>query len=171
MPVHFFVQFEPPPDSADEFRGELLRVVQSTRPEPGCCSSASLSPSGGRQRSRSTPNGRMRQPLNCIRACHIHKLLQVITSYSPVRHPSLANTGETPLPTIYLSSPSGSGARGVHPSLHIQYKNFEAPHFECPLDLNYLKTQDRPYEKGRFQKPILGCKKLRKAPFAGRFRK
>ena len=36
MPVHFFVQFEPPPDSVEEFRDELLRVVQSTRAEPGC---------------------------------------------------------------------------------------------------------------------------------------
>ena len=36
MPVHFFAQFEPSPDSAVEFRCELLRVVQSTGAEPGC---------------------------------------------------------------------------------------------------------------------------------------
>ena len=35
----------------------------------------------------------------------------------------------------------------------------------CPLDLNYLKTQDRPYEKRAFSKTrFLGYKKLRKAP-------
>lgn len=38
LPVHFFAQFEPPPDSAEDFRSELLRVVRSPRAAPGCCS-------------------------------------------------------------------------------------------------------------------------------------
>jgi quinol monooxygenase YgiN len=36
LPLHFFIQFNPPPDAAGEFRAELLRVVISTRAEPGC---------------------------------------------------------------------------------------------------------------------------------------
>ncbi len=36
MPVHFFVRFEPSPDVAMEFRGELLRIVEPTRAERGC---------------------------------------------------------------------------------------------------------------------------------------
>ena len=36
MPIHFLVRFEPSPDVAMEFRGELLRVVEPTRAESGC---------------------------------------------------------------------------------------------------------------------------------------
>lgn len=36
MPVYFFAQFKPLADSAEEFRDELLRVVQSTGAEAGC---------------------------------------------------------------------------------------------------------------------------------------
>jgi quinol monooxygenase YgiN len=36
MSVHFIVRFEPSPDKEQEFRGELLRVVEPTRREPGC---------------------------------------------------------------------------------------------------------------------------------------
>jgi len=36
VPIHFLVRFEPSPDVAMEFRGELLRVVEPTRAESGC---------------------------------------------------------------------------------------------------------------------------------------
>ena len=36
MSVHFLVRFEPRPESAPEFRAELLRVLGPTRAEAGC---------------------------------------------------------------------------------------------------------------------------------------
>jgi len=38
MPFHFLVRFEPRPGASDEFRQELLRVVEASRREPGCVS-------------------------------------------------------------------------------------------------------------------------------------
>lgn len=34
--MHCFVRFEPLPGKGAEFRGELLRVVEASRTEPGC---------------------------------------------------------------------------------------------------------------------------------------
>jgi len=36
MSVHFIVRFEPFPGKAEEFRTELLRVIEPSRAEPGC---------------------------------------------------------------------------------------------------------------------------------------
>ena len=36
MPMHFFVRFTPRAGKEQEFRDELLRVVEPTRREPGC---------------------------------------------------------------------------------------------------------------------------------------
>lgn len=36
MPVHFIVHFEPLPGKEAEFLGELRRVVEPSRAEPGC---------------------------------------------------------------------------------------------------------------------------------------
>ena len=36
MSVHFIVRFEPSPGKEQEFRAELVRVVEATRAEPGC---------------------------------------------------------------------------------------------------------------------------------------
>ena len=38
MSMHFFVRFEPRPGKESEFREEMLRVIQTTRTEPGCMS-------------------------------------------------------------------------------------------------------------------------------------
>lgn len=38
MSVHFFVRFRPVPGNEVDFRGELLRVLDPTRAEPGCLS-------------------------------------------------------------------------------------------------------------------------------------
>jgi quinol monooxygenase YgiN len=36
LSIHFLVQFEPLPGKEDEFRDELLRVIEPTRAEAGC---------------------------------------------------------------------------------------------------------------------------------------
>ncbi len=38
MSMHFFVRFEPLPGEADQFREELLRVIEVTRTEKECLS-------------------------------------------------------------------------------------------------------------------------------------
>jgi quinol monooxygenase YgiN len=36
MPLYIFARFEPKPEKELQLRGELARVVEATRAEPGC---------------------------------------------------------------------------------------------------------------------------------------